>query len=264
MIALCESMETGYDDIGQGIPVLFVHGFPHNRSLWAAQAHGLVDRARCIAPDLRGFGESSVAPPYSMDQYADDVVGLMDVLRIDRAVIVGISMGGYVAMAMWRRHRARMRAIALVDTRGGSDTDEGRRKRNDMIALAQERGSPAIADAMIGNMVGHGTHSRAPEVVEQVHGILASAPVEGVIGALGALRDRPDSTATLATIDVPTLIVVGDEDAITPVAESQAMHERISRSSLQIIAGAGHLSNVERPAAFNHVLSEFLASLTLA
>ncbi len=264
MIALCENLETGYDDIGQGIPVVFVHGFPHNRSLWAPQAHGLVDRARCISPDLRGFGESSVAPPYSMDQYADDVVSLMDVLRVERAVVVGLSMGGYVAMAMWRRHKARVRALALVDTRAGADSAEGRQKRDDMIALAQERGSSAVADAMIGNMVGQGTHSRAPEVVESVHNMLSSAPVAGVIGALGALKERPDASATLTTVDVPTLIVVGDEDTITPIVESQAMHQMIRGSLLETIGGAGHLSNLERPAAFNHVLSEFLASLTLA
>ncbi|MFN8571447.1 MAG: alpha/beta fold hydrolase [Gemmatimonadaceae bacterium] len=264
MIALCQNLETGYDDIGTGVPVVFVHGFPLNRSLWAPQAHGLVDRARCIAPDLRGFGESTVTPPYSMDQYADDVVSLMDVLRLDRAVIVGLSMGGYVAMAMWRRHKARVRALALVDTRAGADSPEGRGKRDDMIALAKERGSAAVADAMIGSMVGEGTKSRAPEVVESVHSMLSSAPVDGVIGALGALKQRPDSAATLATVDVPTLIVVGDEDALTPVAESQAMHQMIRGSSLETICGAGHLSNLERPAAFNHVMSEFLATLTLA
>lgn len=263
MIGLCEEIEIGYDDMGQGTPVVFIHGFPHNRTLWAPQGHGLVDRARCIALDLRGFGETTVAGPYSMDQYADDVAALLDVLRIERAVVVGLSMGGYVAFSLWRRHRSRVRALALVDTRAGADGEPARAKRDEMIALARERGSGAVADAMISGMVGKGTRSRSPEVVEEVHRMLEAAPVEGIVGALEALKMRADSTATLTTIDVPTLIVVGEDDVLTPVSESRILHEGIWGSRLEIIAGAGHVSNVERPAAFNHVLSEFLATLTL-
>ena len=263
MIALSPGMEIGYDDLGSGFPVVFLHGFPHNRSLWAPQVHGLLDRARCVAPDLRGFGETSVAGPYSMDQYADDVASLLDQLRIERAMIAGLSMGGYVAFSFWRRHRSRVRALLLADTRAGADSGAARLKRDDMIAMATERGSTAVADAMITGMVGKGTRSRSPEVVEEVYRMLAGAPVGGIIGALESLKARVDSTSTLATIDVPTLIVVGDEDVLTPVSESRVMHEGIRGSTLEIIAGAGHVSTVERPAAFNHVLSEFLASLTL-
>jgi pimeloyl-ACP methyl ester carboxylesterase len=263
MIALSAGMEIGYDDIGTGLPVVFLHGFPHNRSLWTPQVHGLVDRARCVAPDLRGFGETTVAGPYSMDQYADDVASLLDALRIERAVVAGLSMGGYVAFSLWRRHRSRVRALVLADTRAGADSDVARGKRDEMIAMALGRGSGAVAEAMITGMVGKGTRARSPEVVDEVQRMLACAPVDGIIGALEALKSRVDSTPTLATIDVPTLIVVGEEDVLTPVAESRTMHEGIRGSVLEIIGGAGHVSNVERPAAFNHVLSEFLASLTL-
>ncbi|MCC6773533.1 MAG: alpha/beta fold hydrolase, partial [Gemmatimonadaceae bacterium] len=133
MIALSGDFEIGYDDVGTGEPVLFLHGFPHNRTLWAAQLGALFDRARCIAPDLRGFGESTVAAPYSMNQYADDAVALLDALRIERAVVCGLSMGGYVALAIWRRHRARVRGLILMDTRAGSDSPAGRVRRDEMI-----------------------------------------------------------------------------------------------------------------------------------
>ena len=261
MIASVGQLQVGYDDVGSGIPVLFVHGFPHNRTLWAPQTSALVDQARCIAPDLRGFGETDVVPPYSMDQYADDLAGLLDALQIERAVVAGLSMGGYVAFALWRRHRARVWALVLADTRAGADSEEARARRRELIALARAQGSAAVADAQVTGMVGKTTRTRRPEVERAVHAMLAAAPVDGVVGALEAMLGRPDSTPTLRTIDVPTLVVVGDEDTLTPVKEARAMHEAIAGSRLQVLAGAGHVSNFERPAAFNHTLCEFLAEL---
>lgn len=264
MIAYCGGIEIGYDDVGSGDALVFLHGFPHHRALWAPQLGALLDRARCIAPDLRGFGESSIVPPYSIDQYADDLAALLDSLRIERAVVCGLSMGGYVALAFWRRHKARIRALVLMDTRAGNDSAEARERRDQMIALARARGSEAVADAMITGMVGKRTREKCPEVVDDVHRMLESAPVEGVVGALESLRDRPDSTATLATIDVPTLIVVGEDDVLTPPSEAMLLHAGIRGSTLEVITGAGHVANVERPAAVNHVLTEFLAKLTLS
>ena len=263
VITFSGDVEIGYDDLGAGDPIVFLHGFPHSRALWAPQLNALVDRARCIAPDLRGFGESTAKPPFTMDQYADDVAALLDALHIERAVICGLSMGGYVALAFWRRHRARVRGLVLMDTRAGADSAEARVKRNDMIALAHERGSSAVADAMITGMVGKSTRAKCPEVVDAVHRMLESAPVAGVVGGLAALREREDSTATLGTIDVPVLVVVGEEDVLTPPSEAAMLHAGIRGSTLEVIAGAGHVSNVERPAAVNHILSEFLAKLTL-
>jgi len=264
MIAMCGGIEIGYDDVGSGDAVVFLHGFPHRRGLWKAQTDALVDRARCIACDLRGFGETSATPPYSMDQYADDVAALLDVLRVQRVVVCGLSMGGYVAFSFWRRHRERVRGLVLLDTRAGADSDETRLKRDAMIELARAKGSAGVADAMIAGMVGKRTREKCPEVVDAVHRMLESAPVDGVIGALGALRDRADSTATLGTIDVPTMVVVGDEDVLTPPSEAALLHAGIRGSSLQVVAGAGHVSNVERPAAVNHLISEYLSTLTLS
>jgi 3-oxoadipate enol-lactonase len=252
-------MNLAYDSAGAGTPIVFLHGFPHTRTLWAPQLDALGRQFRCIAPDLRGFGESEARPPYSMDQYADDIAHLLDTLGIERAVVGGLSMGGYIAFAFWRRHRERVRALILADTRSGADSAEGRQKRRDTIALARTRGAGAVADAMIEGMVGKSTRRERPKLVRSVHAMLASAPVEGIVGALEAMMTRPDSTPTLATIDVPTLIVVGDEDVLTPPAESRAMQGAIPGSRLAVIPAAGHVSNLERPEEFNRTVGEFMA-----
>ncbi|MBK6490106.1 MAG: alpha/beta fold hydrolase [Gemmatimonadetes bacterium] len=264
MIALCGDIEIGYDDVGKGEAVLFLHGFPHNRTLWATQLSALFDRARCIAPDLRGFGDSTVTAPYSVDQYADDMAALLDTLRIERAVVCGLSMGGYVALALWRRHRARVRGLILMDTRADGDSPAGRVRRDEMIVLARAKGSGGVADAMITGMVGKQTREKCPEVVDAVHRMLESAPLDGVVGALEARRDRPDATGSLGSIDVPTLIIVGEDDVLTPPSEAALLHAGIRGSRLEVIARAGHVANVERPAAVNHVVSEYLAELTLS
>ena len=261
MIALCDGVEIGYEDVGAGIPVAFIHGFPHNRSLWSPQVSALVDRARCIAPDLRGFGESSRHGPFTVDQFADDVAVLLRSLGVERAVIAGLSMGGYVAFALWRRHRPLVRALVLADTRAGADTDEARAKRRALVELARARGAGAVADGQITGMLGKTTREKRPAMIDEVHRMLASASVEGIVGALGAMMTREDSTPTLATIDVPTLVIVGGEDVLVSRDEAEILRDAIQGSRLEVIEQAGHVSNMERPAAFNHVLSEFLAAL---
>lgn len=262
MIAVVDSLDIGYDDVGSGLPLLFVHAFPLNRTMWAPQVSALVERCRCVAVDLRGFGDSSVAPPYSMDQYADDLAHLLDHLRIDKVILVGCSMGGYVSLAFWRRHKTRVRALVLADTRAGADTEETMAKRQLLIEVARTEGPTAVANLQIPSLVGKTTRERQPDTYDAVHRLMAQAHTEGIVGAIEAMMQRPDSTATLATIDVPTLIIVGEEDVPTPVKESRAMHQAIAGSRLEIVAQAGHLCNMERPAAFNHLLTEFLVALT--
>lgn len=261
---LSNGLTVAYDEVGSGSPFVLLHGFPHNRSLWAPQTSALVEHGRCIAPDLRGFGESGRDGPYSMEQYAEDTIGLLDYLGIEKAVIGGLSMGGYVALAIWRARPMLVRGLVLADTRASADSPEARDRRGEMILLAKERGASAVANAQITGMVGASTRAHNPAMVEGLHQMLAGAPVEGIIGALQAMMDRPDSTDLLPTIDVPTLIIVGEEDALTPVKDSRAMHEAIPGSRLEIIPGAGHVSNMEKPAAFNHVLGEFLSALNYA
>ena len=264
MIALCEGVEIGYDDVGTGMPIAFIHGFPHNRTLWAPQISALVDRARCIAPDLRGFGESSRHGPFTIDQFADDVAMLLKTLGIERAVVAGLSMGGYVALSFWRRHRRMVRALVLADTRAGVDSDETRTKRIGLMEIAHTRGSGAVADNQITGMIGKSTRAKRPALIDDVHRMLGSASVDGIVGALEAMLSRADSTPTLSTIDVPTLVVVGAEDVLTPPKEAEILRAAIRGSRLEVIEHAGHVSNLERPAAFNHVLSEFLAALDYA
>lgn len=262
MITFLDGRAIGYDDVGSGVPVLFVHGFPHNRSLWAPQLGALAAPARTICMDLRGFGESAGGASEGVDGYADDAAALLDTLGIDRVVLAGLSMGGYAAFAFWRRHRQRVRALVLCDTRATADNETGQQARREMQALARERGSMAVANQMITGMVGRTTREKNPELVDELHRMMSLAPVQGIVDALDALRTRPDSTPTLATIDVPTLIVVGDEDVLTPAKDARTMHLAIAGSRMEVIAGAGHVSNMERPATFNHVLSEFLVALT--
>jgi len=189
---------------------------------------------------------------------------VLDKLGIDRAVIGGLSMGGYIAFAIWRRHRERVRALVLVDTRAGVDADETRAARQAHIDLVRSRGAAVLAAQLVTGQLGTRTRERHPDIVEVVRDMIARAPVDGIVGAIEAMMARPDSTPTLATIDVPTLVLVGEEDRLTPLAESQKIHAAIAGSRLEIIARAGHLSNIERPAAFNHVLSEFVARLRYA
>jgi 3-oxoadipate enol-lactonase len=255
---------VSYDDIGSGLPILFLHAFPLDRSMWAPQLGALVRQGRCIAPDLRGFGGSSASEPYSMDQYADDAAELLDALGAESAIIAGLSMGGYVAFAFWRRHRDKVRALVLADTRAAVDSDEGREKRRRMIEVARARGAATVADMQVTSMVGETTRERRPEVVETIRAMMAAAPVEGIVGAQQAMLARPDSTPTLATIDVPTLILVGAEDTLTPPKEAQAIHERIRGSRLEILDQSGHICNLEQPAAFSHVMSEFVEGVALS
>jgi 3-oxoadipate enol-lactonase len=263
ILPLPTGIAIAFDDVGEGQPVLFIHGFPHNRELWSPQVTALRDRVRCITPDLRGFGESDRNPPHSIDQYADDLAALLNALAIRRAVIVGLSMGGYIALAMWRRHRKLVRALVLADTRAGADSEEGKAKRNEMIALAQSSGVSAIADAQINGMLSKSTRESSPALVASVHAMLAAAPAGGVTGALQAMRDRVDSTPSLATIDVPTLILVGEEDVLTPPREAAALHGAIEGSVVEVIPRAGHLSNMESPETFNRALLQFLESLVV-
>jgi pimeloyl-ACP methyl ester carboxylesterase len=264
MIAELSGVQLGFDDVGSGTPVVFIHGFPHDRSLWSGQVSALSTYARCIVPDLRGFGESSTEGPFSVDQYADDIAQLLTYLDIERAVVCGLSMGGYVAMAMWRRHADRVTALALCDTKAAADTEEGRRKRDELIAVAEREGSLAIAELQLPGMVGKSTRAKRPEVMAHMRQMMERAQVAGIVGALTAMRDRPDAKPTLAAVTVPVLVIVGDEDVLTPVSEATAMLAALGTNvakTMEVVEGAGHVTCVERPAAVTHVLADFLATL---
>jgi 3-oxoadipate enol-lactonase len=262
VIALVNGIDLAYDDIGTGMPVLFAHAFPLNRTMWAPQVSALVERCRCVTADFRGFGETPAQGPFTMAQYADDLAGLLDQLHIEQVVLVGCSMGGYAAFAFMARHAHRVRGLVLADTRPGADNEEGRARRLTVIEMARNEGSTAVANLQIPSLVGKTTREKQPDTYDAVHRMMAQAKPEGIIGGLEAMLNRPDSTPLLPSITAPTMIVVGEEDVVTPVKEARAMHRQIPGSRLEIIAQAGHLANLERPAAFNHVLTEFLGAIS--
>lgn len=249
---------VSFEEAGSGLPLVLLHGFPHDRTLWAAQLAAPPAGVRLIALDLPGFGESDAAEVPSLDHWADWVAAALDALHIERAVIGGLSMGGYLAFAIWRRHASRVQGLVLADTRAGADTLDGQEKRVAMQAQVLKEGPGAIAAAMLPGMVGKTTRAERPRAVEYLDAMMRRASAAAIHDALEALRTRPDSTPTLATITVPTLIVCGDEDVLTPVKESEAMHAAIADAQLAVLPGAGHASCVEHPAAFNAVLSGFV------
>ncbi|MBA3260788.1 MAG: alpha/beta fold hydrolase [Gemmatimonadales bacterium] len=247
---------------GEGPAVLFIHGYPLDRSVWAHPVAAL-EGYRRIAPDLRGAGESD-APDlgYSVETYARDLAALLDALGIDDAVLCGLSMGGYIAFEFIRRWRARVRGLVLMDTRAEADTAEGKRARDAAAGTARERGAAAIAESMLPKVLSAATLSGSPETVERVRAMMAGSPVSGLVGALGAMRDRPDSTDLLPTLaGLPTVILVGEEDELTPPARARAMAEAIPGARLVVIPGAGHLLPVERPSATTDELFDFLRSI---
>jgi 3-oxoadipate enol-lactonase len=255
--------EMAYEDTaGSGIPLLLIHGFPLDHTIWTAQVRGLADVARVIAPDLRGFGESGMPTgTVTMDTYADDLRALLDTLGIKNAVVAGLSMGGYIAFAFYRKNAQRVRGLILADTKAGPDSAEGKKGRDDNAALARAEGSGAVGDKMQPKMLTPKTATERPFISDATRAMMARQSVNGVVGALEAMRDRPDSTATLAEISVPTLVVTGAEDTLIPPKEAEAMEAAIRGARLVSIPGAAHLSNFESPDAFNHAVREFLKSL---
>lgn len=247
---------------GDGPGILFIHGYPLDRTIWQHQVGALTGWRR-IAPDLRGFGLSD-APDlgYSIPTYADDLVALLDALSVDRAVVCGHSMGGYIAFELARRFRDRVRALVLMSTRAEADTPDGRKGRDTAMALAKEQGAGAIAAQMLPELLAPGGDKALPEVAARLRKMMEGAPVSGILGALSAMRDRPDSMPLLPQLsDIPTLVVAGEQDQLFPTAHSRRIADGIRGAVLSIIPGAGHLPAVEQPTATTRVIAEFLESL---
>jgi len=252
-------LTLAYEESGHGPALLFLHGYPLDRSMWRLQLHRLSSQARCIALDLRGCGESD-APVgiYDMDTFAGDVAGLMDHLKIERAVLCGLSMGGYIALAFAEHWPDRLAGLVLANTRAGADTEAGREARMNAVKVALEQGVAAIADSMMPRLLAVNTREQKPELVEQVREMMARQQAAGIAGALRGMAARPDRTALLSRINCPALIITGDSDALIPMSESEAMAAAIPGARLVVIPGAGHLSNLEQPEAFNTAIREFL------
>jgi 3-oxoadipate enol-lactonase len=247
---------------GEGPAILFVHGYPLNRTIWRAQIEGL-NGFRRIAPDLRGMGQSD-APDlgYSMNIYAADLAALLDTLNIEDVILCGLSSGGYIAFVFLRQWRSRVRGLVLMDTRAEADTPEARRARDTAAASAREGGAEAVAEAMLPKMLAPVTLADHPDTVDRVRTMIASTPVPGIVGALAAMRDRVGSESLLPTLtDIPTLVVVGEADGLAPPDQARAMAQAIPGARFAIIPGAGHLPPVEQPDEVTGRLREFLVSI---
>jgi pimeloyl-ACP methyl ester carboxylesterase len=255
--------EIDFMGVGQGSVVVLLHAFPFSHEMWRTQIVALQKQYRVIAPSLRGFGRSSGwSETPSIGRMADDVRALLDHLHIVESVTVcGLSMGGYVALAFARMFPRRVRALVLADTRAEADSDDARAKRDANIEFAHRHTAHEFIQRLLPNMISAQTRDTQPEAVQELITIAAAQPTSGIAHALQALRDRHDATSELANIDVPTLVLVGSEDAITPLSAAQTLAGHIPDAQLQIIEGSGHLSNLEQPEQFNRHLAAFLKSL---
>jgi len=257
-----DGAELAVEVRGEGGPVLFVHGFPFDRTVWRHQLAAL-SRWKRIAPDLRGAGESTAPPDgYTIARYADDLVAVLDALGVRQAVVCGLSLGGYIAFELLRRHADRVRAVVLCGTRPQPDADDARRTRDELASLAADRGTAAVGERLLSRLLASATLVEQPEVVEQYREMTRRMSVPGMAGALRAMRDRPDSTPLLSKIRVPTLVVVGSEDQVSPPAVAEAMADAIPGARLVVISAAGHLAPLEQPLATSRAVMDFLEGLT--
>lgn len=255
-------IELAYDDAGSGPPLVFLHGFPFNRTMWQEQREAFTERHRIISLDLRGHGETDIGPsPATMEEMALDVGALLDKLEIERASLVGLSMGGYVALAFCRHLPLRVRALVLADTRAQADTEEAKASRSAQAAQILREGMEPITDNFLQKQLAPETIAKRPNIVRRVKEMIVGTKPEGAAAALEGMAQRQDQRSFLPRIIAPVLIIVGREDTITPVADAELMHREIGGSRLEIIEAAGHLSNLEQPEEFNRALSRFLADL---
>jgi 3-oxoadipate enol-lactonase len=243
--------------------ILFIHGFPFDHRMWRHQLTGLA-RWSCIAPNLRGArgGEvSSATSAYTVTAYADDLVALLDRAQTRQAVVCGLSMGGYIIFELLRRHPRRVRAAILCNTKAAADTPEARRGRDALAATAQREGAQAVAAELVPKLLARETQQQRGDVVREVTEMIERQPVAGIVGALHALRERPDSTPLLSRIQLPVLVVAGDDDQIAPAAGMQEMAGAIPGAQFVLVTGAGHLAPLEQPAQVNAALAAFLETL---
>ncbi len=252
-----------YDDQGvEGTPLIFIHGFPFDKSMWSPQVDFFKRTHRVIAYDLRGFGKSTFTDEEtSISLFADDLVNLMDILEIPQAIVCGLSMGGYILLNAVNRYPQRFKAIVLSDTQCIADSEEGREKRFSTITQIKAEGTQNFADAFVKNVFFSNTQINKKELVENIKQVILSTSPEIITSTLKALALRDESCYVLDNINIPTLVLCGEEDKITPLSQSVFMHDHISSSILASIAEAGHLSNLEQPAIYNKHLSNFLSTL---
>jgi 3-oxoadipate enol-lactonase len=260
---IVNELEFGVVDQGTGSPLVLVHGFPLSHAMWNAQIPVFAAEHRVIAPDLRGFGSSvDTDGTVTMEEFADDLAAILDSLGVEQPLVLcGLSMGGYIALQFVRKYSSRLRGLVLCDTRASADVPEVVENRLKIARLVIESGTQPVAEAMLPKAFGPKTYTDRPEVVEAVRSMMIASDPSGVAAASRGMATRPDMTALLPTIGVPTLVVVGADDALTPVEEMRRMAEAIPQARFKVVPDAGHLTPMESPLVFNATLAEFLDEL---
>jgi pimeloyl-ACP methyl ester carboxylesterase len=255
-----EPMELAYEERGSGPVLLFVHGFPFDRTMWIDQLAGLAKIRTAVAVDLRGHGlsDDEGKSDYSMDLFADDVVRTLDTIGAEQADLCGLSMGGYVLFALWRRHPKRIRSMILVDTKAEADSEEGKAGREKTAELVAQKGLEALYEQLGPKLVGSSPSQAVQDKLKQM--FLNTAPEVAAADSL-AMRDRPDSSPDLPGITVPVLWMHGEEDGLMPIDGARASAEKIPGARFVSIPGGGHVSPMENPKAFNDAVAEFLKEL---
>ena len=251
-----------YEDLEQGPPVVLLHAFPANHEMWLPAAEMLCTHYRVILPDVRGHGDSEPGEgPATMEKHAADLARICDDADIKRAVFAGISIGGYILFEFWRQHRDRVRGLILCDTKAQGDSEEGRKARLAAAEDVLQRGPEPFLESMIPKLLGKTTQSTRPDLVEEARRMMRKMSAPGIAAVQRGMAARPDSTATLKTIKVPTLILVGEEDNLTPVAEAELMQKNLRHSQMRVLAKGGHYSPFERHEAAGHEIRRFLDAL---
>jgi 3-oxoadipate enol-lactonase len=247
-----------YLEAGSGRPVVLLHAFPLSSDMWRPQLEQPPEGWRVLAPDLRGFGPGAEGTAATIDDLAGDVDAWLDALRIDTAAIGGLSMGGYVTFALFRKAPSRFTAMILANTKAAADTPEGRAARDQLSALVRDKGPSAVADQMIPKLLGETSRTTRPHLAPLVRTLIETNSAAGIDGAIQAMKGRPDSMDLLPRIPSPALVIAGDEDTLIPVSEGEAMHKRLPQSHFTTLTRSGHLSNLESSTEFSAALAAFL------
>jgi len=242
-------------DQGKGPAVLLIHAFPLNHAMWEPQFACLTPHFRVIAPDIRGFGPSQPASPWTMEEMADDLNVLLDRFGVTTCAVVGVSMGGYIALPFWSRYPQRVRQLVLANTRARADNETEKAARNEMIAAIQANGAAILPDRMLPRLL---APNAPPDVVTLVRKMIEGVDSAGATYAVMAMRDRMDFSTAVQRIQCPTMVVSGENDVIIRLEDSRALADSIPGARYVQVPDSGHLSNLENPAAFNRVLLEFL------
>ena len=254
-------VKISYQEAGSAnaLPIVFIHGFPFNKTMWTGQLAAFKNKYRPIAYDVRGHGESDAGTAdFSMDLFANDLLAFLDALKIEKAVVCGLSMGGYIALNAIQKQPGRIAALILTDTQCGADTPEGKDKRMKTIAFIQKNGLHVYADESLKNLFAPASFQSRKEVVKFIHQTILDTPAEVICRTLQALADRTETCSYLPKIKTPVCVIVGKEDKVTPPAVAQKMASAISNGALIEIENAGHLTNLEAPEEFNKQVLKFL------